>query len=546
MFRDESAATERRAIRSNKGRMTNSDSKRPEKSAEPSVLSVLSGSSTNRVTNPPAKGATKMGSSTTLAVRSGLGVDRPGLYDPPPNSIASVPMTLAQSFEQEAMAYFFSRFVLPPSDLDAPKGYMEFLLPLYNEAKVESTLSATTAAIALAAFGNARGQESLLYEARKMYSSAIAKANAAISDPVQARSNQTLMSILLFGLFETIACIPETMSSWGRHTDGAIALARLRGKEMLNNPISFRLFCAVRNQMVISYTTKCRPIPLLHGKSSDWTSIPTGQSESAANRLWRLLIQVPGIRAEAKRVLKGPKNEQTAGQISDLLHKAMMLDSQIAGWSSTVPVPWIYTPVGRVEGDLENPENAEAYPGPIDGYCDIWVSTVWNNYRGCRIFVQAIALSCVKRLVPECKESIEYHRAAITLQQLVSGICASVPYNMGYRPSMQQDPNTVFRHDAKLPDCIFNSADSDNAAQALGGYFLLWPLWIAGSVYCVPEVQRRWLRGRLASIGKRYGINQATLLSRIDMHVMTKTPGQKEIKTISQYSDAPLSQYTTA
>lgn len=55
---------------------------------------------------------------------------------------------------------------------------------------------------------------------------------------------------------QSITATPETLPKWGLHTDGAIALIKMRGKEQLNNPQSLKLFTAVRTQMV-----RVPPIP---------------------------------------------------------------------------------------------------------------------------------------------------------------------------------------------------------------------------------------------------------------------------------------------
>jgi hypothetical protein len=40
------------------------------------------------------------------------------------------------------------------------------------------------------------------------------------------------------------------MDIWTRHINGAVTLIKLRGKEQMLDPISRRLFCAVRTLMV--------------------------------------------------------------------------------------------------------------------------------------------------------------------------------------------------------------------------------------------------------------------------------------------------------
>ena len=64
---------------------------------------------------------------------------------------------------------------------------------------------------------------------------------------------------------QSITATPETLPKWGLHTDGAIALIKMRGKEQLENPDSRNLFTAVRTQMV--------------GLSSIWWHMPLTVSD---------------------------------------------------------------------------------------------------------------------------------------------------------------------------------------------------------------------------------------------------------------------------
>jgi hypothetical protein len=42
----------------------------------------------------------------------------------------------------------------------------------------------------------------------------------------------------------------DTITAWGNHVDGAVALTKLRGTEQFNDPMSHAIFRAVRTMMV--------------------------------------------------------------------------------------------------------------------------------------------------------------------------------------------------------------------------------------------------------------------------------------------------------
>lgn len=62
------------------------------------------------------------------------------------------------------------------------------------------------------------------------------------------------------------------------------------------------------------------------------------------------------------------------------------------------------------------------------------------------------------------------------------------------------------------------------AAEAFGGYSLVWPLYVACNATTVSQVQRDWLRGRLYVIGTRFGLTGAQVLVLARRHVLTCGP----------------------
>ena len=93
---------------------------------------------------------------------------------------------------------------------------------------------------------------------------------------------------------------------------------------------------------------------------------------------------------------------------------------------------------------------------------------------------------------------------------------------------------TTIRIDyASLPDG-FDQSRKDAVAEAievfaaqfeaLGGYFLVWPIFVAANTECVPPQQREWLEGRLSHIGQTFGLSQAQVLVLARRHVLTCGP----------------------
>jgi len=48
----------------------------------------------------------------------------------------------------------------------------------------------------------------------------------------------------------------DTITAWGNHVDGAVALTKMRGTEQFKDPMSHQVFRAVRTMMVSSTKTR--------------------------------------------------------------------------------------------------------------------------------------------------------------------------------------------------------------------------------------------------------------------------------------------------
>ena len=400
---------------------------------------------------------------------------------------------------------------------------MEFMLPLYINADLDSPLLPSTSATALACFSKTPGRTMLMSQARKMYVSAVALTQKAICDPVEVKSDVTLMAVMLLGLFESFTANEDAFEGWGHHADGAVAIVKHRGKEMLNNPVSAKLFYDVRTQMIIGQVARCKPVEQIFYEFNDWELSQQDGCLDVGNQLTVITMQVPALRATARRILRGPMNWTIAREIVTLKEDAERIDRELAAWSSEVPATWKYKELGRC-GRMDDPNTAEIYPGPIHCYNDIWTARKWNIYRSYRILCQAIIFNCLERLIPasEIAFTHEYRRSTTISQRMVDDMCASVPFHLGFPAPMYELENMsssnyseeYSRDDNDPPKHRHSRTARHKDVQALGGYYLIWGLFVAANVVIISKTQRDWILNRLRHIGAKYGLNQATVFAR--------------------------------
>ena len=123
--------------------------------------------------------------------------------------------------EQQAICAFFLDFVLLPRHPDSVQGHLEHLLPLYANTNADSPLSLATSSVALMISGGSPTRRNDQQLGRTIFGKALRKTSAAIRNPAESRKDETLMAVLLLGLFEVRSrsvsrCIVSWLSSPSR------------------------------------------------------------------------------------------------------------------------------------------------------------------------------------------------------------------------------------------------------------------------------------------------------------------------------------------
>jgi hypothetical protein len=98
--------------------------------------------------------------------------------------------------------FFFKNFITLPQQAESTRGYLEYLVPLYNRTRPSSALHLATTAVAMATCGQYPGRHDLRREAVSIYGRAIKKLNEDLRDPAASKSDETILAILMFSLYE--------------------------------------------------------------------------------------------------------------------------------------------------------------------------------------------------------------------------------------------------------------------------------------------------------------------------------------------------------
>ncbi|KAL5118488.1 hypothetical protein ACEQ8H_003664 [Pleosporales sp. CAS-2024a] len=439
-------------------------------------------------------------------------------------NLNAVPATITMPPEYEAVPFFFKNFIALPQQAESTRGFLEYLVPLYNRARPASILHLATTAVALATCGQYPGRQDLLRQAVSTYGRALKKLNDDLKDPVISKSDETVLAILMFSLYETIMSTDDTITAWGNHVDGAVALTKLRGTDQFKDEMSHAIFRAVRTMMITSCVQRSKPVAEFPG-TKGWIG-GNGQfdDENVANRLTLICIDLPSLRARANHLTTTRHDLGNESEAREILQFAQKVDGHLAQWYATLPPEWKHSTIGLVSDvvpALAREEQGaimmmEKWPGEQHVYNDVPLASIVNDYRVCRIFCRRVMIACLNWLsIAGQNEDMmtttttgEYEQSVFVIQKMVDDISACVPFHLDYQ----------------LQVAAKEMGQEQNAAEAFGGYSLVWPLYVAANAETIPQAQRDWLLGRLSVIGTKFGLSSAQVLVLARRHTLTCGP----------------------
>ncbi|KAG6041834.1 hypothetical protein E4U41_001305 [Claviceps citrina] len=479
VFRNETQATERRARKASK-----------------KALSLKQGRETDRGASPSSTGSSDSGENHSPIT--------------PTSQLSSVHNSPQIPLDDQAACHFIANYVLVPRH-GSLIGFMEFVVPLLNAERVPLHYRCAFEACALASLNNGVGNRNHFEkQALGKYTKALSTTFAALQDPEVAKEDATLAAVLLLGLFENISAKTMGMLAWGSHIEGAIQLAKARGRKQLRTRVGLNMFIAVRTQMIIhSLSTSKAP-----GMDVSWW-IEDAVRDRHASECQRLCIKVGELRAEANRLLTtAPRSSDNVDIINDIIRRCQAQDQACASWCKNLP-DYFQCKTATWEDNVPNGDysKAEVYPGRVDVYNDIWVATVWNMLRSSRIILNSIIVRCAAWVCApvDYRTTPEYANAARTTVDVVTDMISSVPYQLGW---FCKRKDLLDRANLSSFAC-----GEDDSSKGLSGYFMTWPLAFIHSLDYLTDSQRTWVRGRLQYIGHQLGVRYALLLTQLNIRI---------------------------
>ena len=109
---------------------------------------------------------------------------------------------LTPPLEDQATCFVMSRFV---QSLPGSHGYLIYLPSLCGDQHNCGALSDVVVCLGMATMANKRQSAALMLAARRRLAIALAHTNAALQDPIRAKTDQTLLAVILLTLYEVVS-----------------------------------------------------------------------------------------------------------------------------------------------------------------------------------------------------------------------------------------------------------------------------------------------------------------------------------------------------
>ena len=300
------------------------------------------------------------------------------------------------------------------------------------------------------------------------------------------------------------------------HFNGAAALIQQRKTNGHMTDLSKRLLIAVRSNIVsflqitkIPWIDRLQVFRAIHFSSPIdtacrvWEEDLDDMPQNPAALLDLKSVDVADLLVDAAHTPPkvfdlGDEEDESSCSTDELLERAQAIDASLASWSEMLPLHWY--PV-RVSKDTIPQEviSAGLYKDSCEIYPDIMICSTWNDWRVARLKV--LHLIAKLRHIDSIDRGENGAHIINEIQQLVDGICASVPFSLGSRT----DSTPLYQAEVVYPglDGRLNSKEHQKAAGAYGGWYLFSPFkeTMEMGPY-IGEDQQQWLLSQLWRLAK--------------------------------------------
>jgi hypothetical protein len=117
-----------------------------------------------------------------------------------PQPVSHLSRELGNSAEEQATCFFFRNYILDEHKFH--NGNFQYLLDMYNREEIGDALAESVMSLGMVGLANFWKAPNVMVNANMKYTSALRLVSSRLRDVEQAKSDQTLVAVMLLGLYE--------------------------------------------------------------------------------------------------------------------------------------------------------------------------------------------------------------------------------------------------------------------------------------------------------------------------------------------------------
>jgi hypothetical protein len=404
-----------------------------------------------------------------------------------------IPMDFQVTIEDCAANFFFHDYILDKSPESS--NFFTIVPDMYRRSSPGGPLANAITALGLVCLANAKDVPEVLTSAQAKYTKALHAVNISIRNPETAATDETLVIVVLMGLYEDSMSTSDSLGLWTKHVRGALALLDIRGTKQLQTPVGRKLISGIRMSTIANCLIRHTSVPESMMRWSNALRSYETNVEASASALASIFAAFCRLQERIK-MMGDDKYSR------DIVLIALTIDAELDNWEIIEQSERPYT---MIKAD---PSSKLAFNGAYHEYESVTVASLWNNYRSVRIMLHEIILGQVEQqddsehaesyfatTAPD-ENQIELSKAMITT--LSEEVCASVRYCLGYYLGPGDD----------------SASESLHPEKAANAKLLLWPLYTAGKPISVPDATSLWISDVFEFLTRVTGVRKGASLSK--------------------------------
>lgn len=439
---------------------------------------------------------------------------------------ATIPLSLKQDPCDAAVAFFFRHHVGNASNRQSRMGFNHIWQPMYHRSAMGSALRTATAAVCvnISMLWSSKGCDTHL--PRSLFSDAVAITRKTMLSPALNTSNELLMTILAFDLYDDLLLYyrPGPVVH-GAHKKGLLAMVKHRGAVNHQSEVHKRMLDTVRHSVLEHYLSNRLSFSddeLEMFRHAAARSLPVNSLDLASMQLAKVQGHMWAFRAI--RHTKTPRERRICYEafIADAIHVTQLFLS----WDLfTIRSEWKAFSVPR-KSLLPSIVSAGVYGDECFVWEELSLGNLWNTHavrsiQALQLIRQALADEPTLLLDRPYRELLTKTDAEI--QKHVDDVLASIPFHVGdtvrvtnpincdtvnYPFAIVKDAETGL--DVKAPHPLTEHAAK---ATASGGWYL-YPKLVSLYRFAEPEDdavpivlrngQLDWIKGQVTRLQRLF------------------------------------------